>query len=167
MPSATPQLQTARLVLSPLKPADAHEMIEVLAEPVLYEFTGGRPPSLEELEARYRAQVAGPLAGDQVWHNWILRLIPSQIAIGFVQATMIGNASDVAWLIGTRWQGQGYATEAVIEMCRWLTSNGAERLTAHIHPDHLASERVAAAAGLQPTDEIDDEGEVVWATPPT
>lgn len=161
----TPQLRTDRLVLSPLEPADAHEMVAVLEDPALYEFIGGAAPSLEELGSRYRIQVAGPSASDQVWHNWILRLIPSQTAVGFGQATVSGNSSDVAWLVGTRWQGQGLATEAVIEMCRWLTSSGTERLTAHIHPDHLASGRVAAAAGLQPTDEIDDDGEVVWAVP--
>lgn len=162
----TPQLRTDRLVLSPLKPADAHEMVAVLEDPILYEFIGGRPPSLEELESQYRAQVAGPAAKDQMWHNWILRLIPSPIAVGFVQATVIGNSSDIAWLIGTDWQGQGLAAEAVIEMCRWLIAIGTERLTAHIHPDHLVSGRVAAAAGLQPTGEIDDDGEIVWATPP-
>jgi hypothetical protein len=31
----------------------------VLVEPALYRFTGGSPPSLEQLE-RYRVQIAGP-----------------------------------------------------------------------------------------------------------
>ena len=39
---------------------DAREMQAVLAEPALYRFTGGSPPSLEQLEQRYRAQIAGP-----------------------------------------------------------------------------------------------------------
>ena len=34
---------------------------------------------------------------------------------------------------------------------------------AHIHPEHLVSGSVAAAVGLAATDEVDDDGEVVWA----
>jgi RimJ/RimL family protein N-acetyltransferase len=139
-------------------------MVEVLSDIDLYAFTGGDPPSLNELEARYRAQVAGPAASDEVWHNWILRLAETGIAVGFVQATVNGNAADVAWVVGVGWQRQGLATEAAMAICGWLAAHGVERFTAHIHPDHVASGRVAAAAGLQPTDEVDHEGEVVWAS---
>jgi len=36
-----------------------------------------------------------------------------------------------------------------------------DRLVAHIHPDHLASARVAERLGLAPTDAVQD-GEVRW-----
>jgi RimJ/RimL family protein N-acetyltransferase len=49
-------------------------------------------------------------------------------------------------------------------MCGWLAAHGVERFTAHIHPEHAASGRVAAAAGLRPTEEVDSGGEVIWAT---
>jgi len=87
------------------------------------------------------------------------------MAVGYVQATVSGDASDVAWVVGVKWQGQGIATEAASAMCEWLASHGVERFTAHIHPEHAASGRVAAAVGLQPTDEVDSDGEVVWASP--
>ena len=35
------------------------------------------------------------------------------------------------------------------------------RVVAHMHPDHVASQRVAAALGLRPTDRLVD-GEVEW-----
>jgi RimJ/RimL family protein N-acetyltransferase len=141
-------------------------MVDLLSDRELYAFTGGTPPSLEELESQYRAQVAGPLTGDEVWHNWILRLAESGRAVGFVQATVAGDAADVAWVVGVRWQGQGIAIEAANAMCEWLAAHRVRRLTAHIHPEHAVSGSVAAAVGLQPTGEVDADGELVWASRP-
>jgi RimJ/RimL family protein N-acetyltransferase len=44
----------------------------------------------------------------------------------------------------------------------WLEDQGVTTITAHVHPDHHASARVAERAGLVPTDEIGDV-ELVWA----
>jgi len=161
--SNTPELETRRLMLAPLQVADAHEMVDVLADPELYGFIGGEPPSLRDLQARYRSQFAGPAADDEVWHNWILRLKASGRPIGFVQAAVTRDTADVAWVVGTDWQRRGFASEAAVEMCRWLRQVGLGSLTAHNQPDHVASERVAAAAGLGRTAERDADGEIVWA----
>jgi RimJ/RimL family protein N-acetyltransferase len=159
--ASTPLLRTERLVLTPLRVSDAGDMVEVLAEESLYRFTGGGPLSMPELRARYRAQVAGPPSGEQVWHNWIIRL--DQTAVGFVQATVTpATSADVAWVVGVEWQGRGIATEAARAMCRWLLGCGAGRLLAHIHPDHAASARVAIALGFQSTGNLDADGEMVW-----
>lgn len=162
----TSELRTDRLGLAPLQPGDASEMVDVLADPELYTFTGGSPPTLEELESRYQAQVAGPQTDDEVWHNWILRLVGSEVAVGFVQATVTGDSADIAWVVGTMWQGQGFATESATAICSWLDAQGISHFTAHIHPDHAVSEKVAAAIGLLPTEEVDSDGEVVWRSPP-
>ncbi|MEX2251932.1 MAG: hypothetical protein WD895_07645 [Acidimicrobiia bacterium] len=57
-------------------------------------------------------------------------------------------------------------TEAATAMCDWLAAHGTSHVTAHIHPHHVVSGRVATAIGLQPTAEVDSEGEVVWESPP-
>jgi RimJ/RimL family protein N-acetyltransferase len=147
-------------------------MVQVLADPALYRFTGGEPPTLEALRRRYAAQVEGrSLDGAERWHNWIVRLAPGGTApgpaIGFVQATVTrgGRSADIAWVIGVPWQGQGHAAEAATAMVAWLLETGATVISAHVHPDHVASERVAARAGLVPTDELED-GERVWRLGP-
>lgn len=164
IPNSIQEIGTNRLTLRPLDPADAIEMVVVLADPVLYEFTGGEAPDLKTLERRYRAQVKGPSARDEVWFNWIARRTEDKQALGFVQATMIDGAADVAWLVGVEFQGQGFAAEAARAMCDWLVGNGIRRLTAHIHPEHAASCRVAMVVGLTETGETDDEGEIIWAS---
>ena len=157
-------LATPRLRLVPLRIEDADDMAGVLAEPALYEFTGGCPPSRDELRARYRRQVIGASPGGlQVWHNWIVRTRDPDEAVGFVQATITdgGRVADIAWVIGVPWQGRGFATEAAWAMVAWIEARGATTITAHVHPGHRASERVAERAGLAVTDEVED-GERVW-----
>jgi RimJ/RimL family protein N-acetyltransferase len=140
-------------------------MVDVLADPRLYEFTGGAPPTLAQLEARYVAQSAGSPRPDEVWHNWIVRLGEPAAAIGFVQATVGSDRADVAWVIGTRWQGRGCAAEAAAAMCGWLLESGVAELGAHIRPGHVASEAVATRCGLVPTDDLDADGERRWSLP--
>jgi RimJ/RimL family protein N-acetyltransferase len=59
------------------------------------------------------------------------------------------------------WQRRGYATEAARALVAGLVEAGVGEIVAHVHPDHLASAGVAAAAGLVATDEEVD-GERVW-----
>lgn len=158
--SATEPLRTSRLTLTPLDMADAREMVGVLSDAGLYTFTGGTPPSLTELEERYRYQSAGAPHGGEIWHNWILRL--DGTAIGYVQATVQGSSADLAWVVGTPWQGSGYATEASEAVRDWLADHGTTRFSAHIHPDHPASRAIATKLGLQPTGQYDDDGEMIW-----
>ena len=159
--AVTEGISSERLTLTPLEPSDAPEMVAVLSDPALYEYTGGEPPTLAELEERYRFQAGGSPREGEIWHNWILRL--DRTAIGFVQATVIDGSADMAWVVGTEWQGSGFATEAARAMRDWLAGNGVRDFTAHIHPDHLASQAVARRLGLSPTGEVDEEGEAVWA----
>lgn len=101
--------------------------------------------------------------GTEEWHNWIVRLAADGTAIGTVQATVAVAelAAEIAWVIGVPWQGRGYASEAAAGLVEWLESTGTTTVIAHVHPDHVASGRVAARAGLSPTDELED-GERVW-----
>ena len=157
-------LATDRLSLEPLREAHADEMVAVLAHAELYEYTGGSPPDHATLANRYRAQVQGPPATEEQWLNWIVRSRESGMAIGFVQATVVGSRADVAWVIGVDSQGRGFATEASTAMVEWLVAKGVEHIEAHIHPDHQASQRVAEQLGLMRTGETDDDGEQVWSS---
>ncbi len=160
----TPALRSDRLTLDPLRVDDAAEMVDVLSSPELYRFTAGAPPSLDDLRRRYRLQVVGRSPdGREVWHNWVLRTRRPVEVIGYVQASVrdCGLAADVGWVVGSPWQGRGFAAEAAGTMVAWLVGSGVEVVTAHIHPEHDRSARVAQRAGLRPTDLIED-GERVW-----
>lgn len=153
------------LSLRPLRVDDADAMAPVLADPDLYEFTGGTPPGAEELRQRYEILTRGHSEdGAERWRNWVVVLEPEGRPVGYVQATVPadGGPTQVAWLIGTPWQGRGLAKEAARRLVAELRGMGVRRFVADVHPAHTASQRVAAAIGLAPTDELVD-GEVRWA----
>jgi RimJ/RimL family protein N-acetyltransferase len=142
-------------------------MVTVLADPELYGFSGGEPPTLTMLESRYTSQVDGSGHPGEDWCNWIVRL--DDASIGFVQATTTEAGAELAWVIGVPWQGHGYATEAAMAMRDWLVSIGVDRFSARIHPHHAASAAVAQRLELRPTGVLDEDGESIWAstyTPP-
>jgi len=158
---------TDRLELRPLVPEDADEMVSVLDDERLHDFTGGHPASRDELRARYERQAAGRSSdGTEQWCNWIIRVQPGGAAVGFVQATVTdaGGAASVAWVVGVPWQGRGYAAEAATGVAGWLGGAGVRTIEAYIHPDHEASGRVATRAGFAPSVDMVD-GEVVWRRP--
>ena len=160
----TPVLRSDRLDLVPLAVGDADEMIGVLADPGLYAYTGGEPPALEPLRARFARLVVGRSGGGaQVWHNWVVRVRATGEAAGTVQATVevVRPVAEIAWVIGVPWQGRGYASEAGRALVAWLTAAGVMEIIAHIHPGHAASGGVAARVGLAPTALVED-GEVLW-----
>ncbi len=104
-PAAEP-LQTRRLVLEPLTVRHAREMVQVLASPQLYQFTGGNPPTLAELTERYRRLVAGPPPPRREgWLNWVIRQREDQRLAGTVQATITaepaGSATVTAEPVGS------------------------------------------------------------------
>lgn len=162
---ATARIVTERLALDPLVAHDADEMIRVLDDVRLHAFVGGRPLALAELRNRYARLFAGAPDSAEIWHNWVVRKRADGAAVGTVQATITVETDPharVAWVIGVPWQRRGIATEAARALVEWLIANGIERVEACVHPDNLASVRVAQAVGMQPTDQQVD-GEIVWA----
>lgn len=155
---------TARLDVRPLRVAYADEMAAVLADPALHAFTGGAPDDADTLRARYTRQTAGSPDPAERWWNWVLRVRGDGCLAGYVQATVsIADAqAEIAWVIGTGWQGRGYAKEAAVGLVGHLLDGGVVRtVVAHVHPDHAASAAVAGAAGLVRTGEW-AEGEERW-----
>ena len=138
-------------------------MAKVLADLSLFAFIGGGPPSVEELRSRYRRWQAGSDRAGETWHNWIVRVSADGAAIGHLQATVdeSRHEADIAWVVGTAWQGRGLASEATRAVVAWLGSIEITGITAHIRPGHRASERVAERIGMAPTIELED-GERVW-----
>jgi RimJ/RimL family protein N-acetyltransferase len=155
-----------RLVLEPLRVEHAWEMSALLEDPTLYGFTGDVPPTPAVLSARYRAQAAGRSPdGAQQWLNWIVRLRDGDVAVGYVQATLTGERdrpiAELAWVIGSRYQGRGYAREAASMMLGALQTRGVHTVRANIHPHHQASNAVARRIGMSATGVLVD-GEMRW-----
>ncbi|MEV5608077.1 GNAT family N-acetyltransferase [Streptomyces sp. NPDC052225] len=161
---AAPALESERLALEPLTVAHAREAFAFLDDARLHRWTGGAPPAFEDLELRFRRQAAGHSPdGSQGWLNWMVRRRSDGVLVGTVQATLDADGgAEIAWVVGYAFQGHGYGTEGARAMTHWLRDAGVRRLTAHVHPENIASAGIAGALGLTATDEVDD-GEIRWA----
>lgn len=162
-------IETARLRLEPLRVEHAEEMTSVLDDQSLHEYTGGHPDTSGQLRARYARQVAGQSAdGTQGWLNWIIRDRETEAVLGTVQATLYdaaggGTSAEIAWVIASARQRQGYAKEAASGMVGWLRQRGVDVFIAHVHSGHAASIAVSRHLGLRATDVIND-GEIRWTS---
>jgi RimJ/RimL family protein N-acetyltransferase len=161
---------TDRLEVEALSGNTATELFGVLDDPALHAFTGGEPLGLDALTQRYaRLATRHSPDGSQIWANWLLRTRSDRRAVGTLQATLPAGGpnagfAEVAWVVGSDWQGQGLASEAAASLVDRLFRDG-WTVVAHIHPDHAASQGVARAAGLTPTVVVHD-GEIRWARTP-
>jgi RimJ/RimL family protein N-acetyltransferase len=158
-------IHTDRLVLLPLLVEHAEEMAAALSDPDLHTFIGGTPTDPQALRARYERLIAGSPDPAVSWCNWVIRLRDQACLTGTVQATIASHGTErvaeIAWVVGTPWQGRGIATEATRGLITWLRQQPVHTVIAHIHPDHHASHAVATAAGLAPTSTLHD-GEIRW-----
>ncbi|MFJ8593500.1 GNAT family N-acetyltransferase [Streptomyces sp. NPDC093598] len=158
-------ISTRRLDLLPLHVEHTEEMAAVLSDPALHTFIGGTPDTPQTLRSRYQRMTAGSPDPAVSWLNWVVRLRDELCLTGTVQATVSpsgrGLIAEIAWVVGTPWQGRGIATEAAQGLVDWLSRRPVHAVIAHIRPDHRASAAVATAAGLTPTDQW-HEDEIRW-----
>ncbi len=107
---------TPRLLYEPLRRTHGAELAPVLCDPRLYEWIPGpHPHSAEELGEEFGRRQLGPPDGrlDERWFNCVVRLRDGGQAIGRLEATVIEQRAEVAYLFGFDFWGFGYATEAL------------------------------------------------------
>ena len=111
-------LSTPRLLLEPQLPSHAPAMFPLLCDPALYQFENAAPSSEAWLAQRFE-RLASRRSPDGLehWLNWVLRRRDGAVVIGFVQATVRADGRAlVAYVLGSRSWGQGFAAEAVQAM---------------------------------------------------
>jgi RimJ/RimL family protein N-acetyltransferase len=130
---AAQAISTSRLDLLPLHLDHAEEMAAVLSDPALHTFIGGTPDTPQALRSRYRRMTAGSPDPAVSWLNWVIRLRDESCLTGTVQATVSpsghGPIAEIAWVVGTPWQGRWIATEAAQGLAR--PAAGAHRHRPH------------------------------------
>jgi RimJ/RimL family protein N-acetyltransferase len=130
------------------------------------------PPLMDDALTFFREIMAD--AGTARFGAFLLVLRETRQAVGsagFTGAPNDKGAVLMGYSIYSDFQGRGLASEAASALASWaLQQPGVERVEATIRPDHVASQRVAANAGLRRTDRVEedpDEGPVeVWERSP-
>ena len=109
------------LTLEPQTAAHADEMFLILSDAALYEFENEPPPSSAWLRERFsKLETRRSADGEEAWLNWVIRLTGGEL-IGYVQATIRKDRSAmIAYVLGSRYWGRGYANRAVRTMMNEL-----------------------------------------------
>lgn len=170
-----PIIETDRLRLRGPKPTDFPDSAALWSDPVVTRFTSGKPLSGEEVWGRLLRYVghwtwmgfgywvveekeSGRFAGEVGFSDWKREIKPS-----------LEGLPELGWVLSSRVQGQGYATEAAGAAIRWAHSHLCERssssgnsgleipvspelrsarMTCIIHAENVRSIRVAEKCGF-------------------
>jgi RimJ/RimL family protein N-acetyltransferase len=152
-----PVIETERLRLRGHRVSDFAACTAMWADPVVTRYISGRPFTAEEVWARLLRYVGHwTLLGFGFW------LIEEKDSGAFVgEAGLaefqrdidppIQGIPEVGWVLSPQFHGKGYATEAVRAAVAWGdTRFDRARTVCLIHPDNLASVRVAEKCGYRP-----------------
>jgi len=139
------------LRLEPQRAAHADEMFVVLSDPAIYAYENEPPQSLEGLRERFAAlESRRSPNGREQWLNWVVRRLPQDDLIGYVQATLHpdGHASIAYELASAHW-GRGLGSAAVGAMLRELAAQyGVQRYSAVLKQANTRSLRLLQRLGF-------------------
>lgn len=146
-----PTIETARLWLRPFTPTDTAPMYHLMnGKNVMRYFPGTQSPTLE--------QVARMLAGQtRHWQDygygwWAVELKEDGSLIGWcgLQYLPETDETEVGYLLGREYWGQGFATEAAQVSVGWgFTNLQTTSIIAITHVDNKSSQHVAEKCGLK------------------
>ena len=144
-------LDTPRLVLAPISPADAHEAYPAFADRGLYRWMVGAPPADEAgLSEEFARLAAGCPRPGELWLNWLARRRDDGALVGWHQATVTGALAEIAWVTFAAHRRRGYAREGAAAVIAWLSGLGVREIAAQSDVRNAASGATAASLGFTP-----------------
>jgi RimJ/RimL family protein N-acetyltransferase len=151
-----PALETERLRLRGHCPEDFADCTALWGDPEVTRYIGGKPLSAEEVWARMLRY-----AGHWNWMKygyWVMEEKSSgkfagEVGFADYQRELdppIAGMPEIGWALGSSFQGQGYATEAVRAVVAWGDAQfETDRTVCLIRPENIASIRVAEKCGYR------------------
>jgi RimJ/RimL family protein N-acetyltransferase len=150
-PSAgSDDLVTERLVQRRLRPTDLDALAAIYADPATMRFMGG-PRTRADTERRLSEMIAAHR--ERGFGLWATTLREDGTLIGrcgiLVQDVDGAVEHEIAYLLGSRWWGRGYATEAAAAIRDHARAElGRARLISLIDPVNGPSQAVARRIGM-------------------
>ena len=153
-------LETPRLALREIVPADAAALLRLYREPSVSRYLGPPPPSEADELANIHQHRADyyQARGFGLWAV-VLRAEPHVLIgrCGLLVSTIADRVeTELSWVIAPAHQGLGLATEAAAGVRDHARNTlGEHRLVAVIAPDNAASIRVAEKLAMTPAGDVE------------
>lgn len=145
-------LTSERLLLRRFRPADAEALAAYRSDPGVARYQSWNAPySLRQ--ARYAIEsMAAADPTEPGWFQYAVELTAEGTHIGDVGVNLHDNRmqAEIGYTLAPRWQGHGYATEAVRAVLEHLfRARGLHRVSAECDARNLASARLLERTGFQ------------------
>jgi RimJ/RimL family protein N-acetyltransferase len=142
------ELADERVVLRRWRPDDAERVFEVMRDPSMRQFLALPDPYTREVADRWVTELGHEGRGEGTGLGCAMAERASGHLVG-AAALRLGGDPEIGYWVAPDARGRGVATRAVTLLRDWAhEALGAERLHMLIHPDNLASRRVAEKAGF-------------------
>ncbi len=141
-------LETDRLVLKALRPADAAHFVRLLGDDpdALRQMAQMPDPCTETAARRWIATRIGPGS-----HVFGIRRRADIAFIGIVGFGGQPSMPEMGYWVGRPYRNQGYITEAIVRVVEYAAGLGVPRIHADTFPDNPASAHVLGKAGFVTT----------------
>jgi RimJ/RimL family protein N-acetyltransferase len=147
-------LTTPRLTLRALTLADADDLFAAFADRETMRFFGDRHGCVADTRALFHHVIDGAEAHTS--RQWAIcvrqgRSADRRSVIGSLSVNgIVGGTAQMGFILMKEYQGRGYATEAVHAVLNHaFGALGLHRVTLHIDPENVASQRVAHKLGFR------------------
>lgn len=146
----TAEMWTEDLILRRYRPEDAEQLYEHFGtDPEMYKYSGWNPYATPEM-ARETVQGFIDSYDDEHSYSWVMDV--DGIVVGTIGAYDHDNGRiEVGYSVYRRWQGRGFATEALKRVLEYLFENeGMSCVRAWCAEENTGSRKVLERAGMRP-----------------
>ena len=148
----TAEMWTERLTLRRYRPEDAEPLYQYLGtDPEMHKYSGWNPYATPEMAQETVLHFIDSYDDEHVY-SWVMDF--DDVVIGTIGAyDYEDDQIEVGFSVVQRWQGRGYATEALTKVLEYLTENeGISCVTAWCAAENIGSKRVLEKSGMQLVD---------------
>lgn len=159
--SAFPHIETKRLILRRMNPADAGDLFEMKNDPGMHEHTDTKPDTVVDETMAYIDKLNKGI-DENKWIIWTIEHKQSGKAIGTISIWNFNSERDCGELgfgIASDYQGQGLMKEALTSVIEYgFTGLSLKALEAYTEEKNLKSIRLLERCHFFETGRADDAG---------
>ncbi|WP_041244728.1 GNAT family N-acetyltransferase [Gloeobacter kilaueensis] len=142
-------IETERLILRPLTPADEEDLYRLWSDPNVVRYTSLVSLTREQVHDFIERWIH---YGDHPGHGaWAIVVRDPRVFAGYCFLRFLFDTSDteLGYGLAQAFWGRGYMSEAVQAVLAWGLDRGLERIVAAAMPENIASWRVMEKCGMR------------------
>lgn len=143
---------TKRLWLRGISLSDAEAVFKYRSDPKVYKFQGLRPKTVEDIYEFINKTAKAPNIPD-TWYQLVIVIKETNEVIGDVGihfCDLDNYHVEIGYTLASQYQGNGYATEAVIGVINYLFRDlNKHRITASVDPENTRSIALLERIGMR------------------